>query len=542
MAEVEANSILVSVIITCYNHGRFLKEAINSVLQQTWSAIEIVVVDDGSTDDTRAVSESYPDVVYVYQVNQGLSAARNTGAAHSTGKYLVFLDADDWLYPDGIEFNVNELEENPEAVFVSGAYRMVDVNNTILYGVTREIDEDHYCRMLESNYIGMHGTVMYRRWLFDTYQFDTSLRSCEDYDLYLKITRSFPVVHHTHQIAAYRMHTTNMSGNIPFMLDMALLALSRQEQNLRTNAEKRSYRKGQQFWRAYYGWELQKRLRFDMDSPKMVPRELAKQSLRKHQPYIYYYSSGMRQVINIIKKVVPTFGQRWLHQAKFFPSFIPEPGKVQTGDFRRVRPFSTEFGYDRGGPVDRYYIENFLKKNEDLIKGRVLEIGDNAYTMQFGGSRVVQSDVLHVHSDNPMATFVGDLSDAPQIPSDSFDCIVLTQTLHLIYNMKGAIETCYRILKPGGVLLLTVPGISHIDHDEWNENWLWAFTAGSLRRVLSEAFPVSYVDINTFGNVFIATAFLYGMGLSEVTKYELDWMDPHYQVIITAKAVKPQAS
>ena len=540
MAETEAYPILVSVIITCYNHGRFLKESIDSVRQQTWPTIEIIVVDDGSTDNTREVSESYPGVIYIYQVNQGLSAARNTGAVHSKGDYLVFLDADDWLYPDGIEYGVNQLEENPEAVFVSGAYRMVDVNNTILYPVENVIEDDYYCRMLEGNYIGMHGTVMYRRWLFDTFQFDTSLKSCEDYDLYLQITREYPVVHHTHQIAAYRMHLSNMSGNIPRMLDMALLALSKQEKNLRSEKEKRAYQRGFQFWRRYFGWELLKRLRYDMESPKFIPRQVAASTLKKHQPYLYYRYRTMRQLINIVKKVVPTFGQRWLHQAKYYPSFIPEPGKVQAGDFRRIKPFSTEFGYDRGGPVDRYYIENFLKKHEDLIKGRVLEIGDNAYTIQFGGDRVTKSDVLHVHSDNPQATFVGDLSDAPHVPGDSFDCIVLTQTLHLIYNMKGAIETCYRLLKPGGVLLLTVPGISHIDHDEWNENWLWAFTAGSLRRVLSEAFPVNYVDINTFGNVFIATAFLYGMGLSEVTKYELDWMDPHYQVIITAKAVKPQ--
>lgn len=230
---------------------------------------------------------------------------------------------------------------------------------------------------------------------------------------------------------------------------------------------------------------------------------------------------------------------RWLHQADIYPNFRPAVGTVRAGDFDRTTPFSTQFGYDRGGPVDRYYIENFLQAHTSAIRGRVLEIGDNAYTLQFGGTRVTQSDVLHIHSDNPKATFVGNLSDAPHIPDDSFDCIVLTQTLHLIYDMKGALRTCERILKPGGVLLLTVPGISHIDHDEWNENWLWSFTAASLGRLLSELFPPDQVTINTYGNVFIATAFLYGMGMGEVTKKQLDFRDPHYQVIITAKVIKP---
>lgn len=231
--------------------------------------------------------------------------------------------------------------------------------------------------------------------------------------------------------------------------------------------------------------------------------------------------------------------QRLLFRAGVYPNFRPLPGHVEVGDLGRTQPFSTQFGYDRGGPVDRYYIENFLQRESAWVKGRVLEIGDNSYTLRFGGDRLTKSDVLHVHSNNPMATLVGDLSDAPQIPDNTFDCIILTQTLHLIYNLKGALQTCERILKPGGVLLLTVPGISHIDHDEWNDNWLWSFTAASLRRLLSEVFPADHLALQTHGNVFIATAFLYGMGVSEVTREQLDFTDPHYQVIITAKATKP---
>lgn len=212
------------------------------------------------------------------------------------------------------------------------------------------------------------------------------------------------------------------------------------------------------------------------------------------------------------------------------------------GDLNRLSPLSTQFGYDRGGPVDRYYIESFLQQQSSSIQGRVLEIGDNAYTRQFGDAQVAISDVLHVDSTNPEATFVGNLSDAPHIPSDSFDCIILTQTLHLIYDVKGALKTCERILKPGGVLLLTSPGISHIDHDQWKDTWLWSFTSASIRRLLAEVFLMDQITIKEHGNVFIATAFLYGLSVLEVTQEQLDFCDPHYQVIITAKAVKPLAS
>lgn len=233
---------------------------------------------------------------------------------------------------------------------------------------------------------------------------------------------------------------------------------------------------------------------------------------------------------------------RWLHQVGVYNRFNPSIGQIQTADLNRTKPFSTQFGYDRGGPVDRYYIENFLRTQSSCIRGRVLEIGDNSYTLQYGGAQVTKSDVLHIHSGNPAATFVGDLSEAPHLPSNSFDCIILTQTLHLIYEVRSALATCERILKPGGVLLLTSPGISHIDYDQWEDTWLWSFTSASLRRLLAEVFPETHLTIDSHGNVFIATAFLYGMGVVEVTKEQLDFRDPHYQVIITAKAVKPRTS
>lgn len=142
---------------------------------------------------------------------------------------------------------------------------------------------------------------------------------------------------------------------------------------------------------------------------------------------------------------------------------------VRFGDFRRLVPFSREFGFDRGTPVDRFYIEWFLSCCEADIRGRVLEIGDNSYTKRFGGNRVTHSDVLHVQEGNPQATFIGDLTSAEHIPSDVFDCIILMQTLHLIYDMKAAMRTLYRILKPGGVLLATVPGISQLERGLWKD-------------------------------------------------------------------------
>jgi SAM-dependent methyltransferase len=217
-------------------------------------------------------------------------------------------------------------------------------------------------------------------------------------------------------------------------------------------------------------------------------------------------------------------------------------GSVKFGRLRRVRPISDQFGFDRGLPIDRYYIENFLARYAGDIRGRVLEIGDASYTRRFGGERVSVSDVLHVREGNPEATIVADLSRGDNIASDSFDCIILTQTLHLLYEVRSAIRTIHRILKPGGVLLATFPGISQISRDEWRKSWYWAFTSLSARQLFEEAFPADDVEVETHGNVLAAISFLHGLATEELRKRELDTRDPAYEVLITLRAVKSQTS
>jgi glycosyltransferase involved in cell wall biosynthesis/SAM-dependent methyltransferase len=532
---------LVSVVIPCYNHARFLPEAVASVKNQSYTHTEIIVVDDGSTDDTKAVCESLPGVRYVYQSNSGLSAARNTGFKHSTGDYIVFLDADDYLFPKALEANVAYLENHTGLAFVSGRHDKVDARGKVIPEDQHDvIHSDHYIHLLQGNYIGMHATVMYTRWILEQFEFDTTLKACEDYDMYFRITRKHPVGNHAEKIAAYRIHGNNMSANIPFMLEMALKVQGQQKEVLKDSKEKEAFENGIKIWTAYYSHKLFQELK-EKVMGSSVPEESEFQSLKKLSPA---YAAQLRKTImkqkikRGLKKSLPNFILRVLHQKGIVQDYQPSPGKISWGDLERTKPFSTSFGYDRGGPVDRYYIEKFLTENNALIKGRAFEIGDNAYTMQFGGTNIKQSDVLHVYQANDTVTFIGDLTDAPQIPSDAFDCIILTQTLHLIYDFKSALKTCHRILKPGGTLLLTVPGITHIDHDEWKDYWLWAFTTTSMKKVFEETFPGAQVEVKNYGNVYVATSFLYGMGLPEVKKEFLDFNDPCYQVIISVKATK----
>ena len=218
---------------------------------------------------------------------------------------------------------------------------------------------------------------------------------------------------------------------------------------------------------------------------------------------------------------------------------LPAVGAVDFGDLRRTAPISRKFGVDRGLPVDRFYIERFLEAEADSIRGQVLEIGEDTYTRRFGGQRVTGNDVLHVTGDNPAATIVADLADAPQVPDGRFDSIVLTQTLQLIFDPPAALRTLHRILKPGGALLVTVPGISPVaTRSVWGPRWYWSFTEASLRRLLAATFEARHCHLETHGNVLAAVAFLEGLAAEDLTPDELSSPDPDYPVIITALARK----
>jgi SAM-dependent methyltransferase len=210
---------------------------------------------------------------------------------------------------------------------------------------------------------------------------------------------------------------------------------------------------------------------------------------------------------------------------------------------QRVRPVSRSFGFDRGTPIDRFYIERFLGHHggpSGDIRGRVLEVGDTTYTKRFGSeAEIVTSDVLDVDPRNPAATLVLDLGADVELPAASFDCIICTQTLLLVYDVRLAMRNLHALLAPGGVLLLTVPGISQICSEEVARSGdFWRFTTQSMTRLCHERFPHEQVEVEAFGNVLTAACFLYGLAAEELRPAELDHRDPDYEVIVAARAVK----
>jgi SAM-dependent methyltransferase len=199
-----------------------------------------------------------------------------------------------------------------------------------------------------------------------------------------------------------------------------------------------------------------------------------------------------------------------------------------------LEPVSRKFGFDRGKPVDRWYIERFLNEHRAEVRGAVLEVAEDTYTTWYGDGEVTRSDVLH-RTGTAESTVVGDLTTGEGIPTDTYDCFICTQTLPFIYDVHAAVLGMARLLKPDGVLLATVPGMSQVsreDKRDWGD-W-WRFTSEGARRLLAEAFES--VEASAHGNVLSAAAFLYGYAVEDLTESELAHQDPDYELLITLRA------
>jgi len=208
-------------------------------------------------------------------------------------------------------------------------------------------------------------------------------------------------------------------------------------------------------------------------------------------------------------------------------------------DLKMNKPVSNLFGVDRGTPIDRRYIEKFLQENSQYIKSSVLEVGDCTYSKKFAGEKATSFEVLHAVSGNKAATIIGDLTDPMTLPENYVDCFICTQTFNFIFEVQKAIAGAHHILKPGGILLATVAGISQIsryDMERWGD--YWRFTAAAILKLFNPVFKGG-VQVETYGNVLAATAFLQGIALEDLPDQTLlDERDPDYQVIISIWARK----
>ena len=520
-ADLNDSAPSVTVVITTYNDAEFLPEALASVMAQQRPADEIIVVDDGSDQSPEPILADFPQVIFLRKSNGGLSSARNVGLRAARSRYITFLDADDRYEPNALRVGLACFAQKPDAAMVYGGHRRIGVDGRPLSADhVRAAGSDVYADLLITNFIGMHATVLYRRdILLEVGGFEEAFRMSEDYDLYLRLARKYSVVSHPEIIAEYRRHESNMSRNNSKMLQAVLTVHERHREQVQRH-RRQAWHRGQRNWKECYKPE----------SP-IVRRK------------------GMRGILSqllhriarsVVRRAKNRFRGGRLHRivARYRRKWPPMVGAIRFGDFASQTPLSYDFGYDRGTPVDRYYIENFMSDRSEDVAGHVLEVAENTYSLRFGGSKITKQDVLHLNLVEPPMTIIGDLTQPGILPDNTFDCIILTQTLQMIFNLNDAVTRLHAALKPGGVLLLTVPGITQLERAEWGDAWCWSFTQTSIRKLFEPSFGAEGLTITTHGNSYAAITYLFGAALEEIDRTKLDLVDTTYPVIVTLRAQK----
>jgi hypothetical protein len=211
---------------------------------------------------------------------------------------------------------------------------------------------------------------------------------------------------------------------------------------------------------------------------------------------------------------------------------------------RRLTPYRGDLGGRRGKYIDRFYIGRFLATYRDFIRGNVAEMQRDEYASLFGGGAVTRLEILDISEQNEHRTMAVDLTQTARAPEDIFDCIICTQTLFLIQDYVSAIRTLYKLLLPGGVALVTVPGICPTIRGSLvagaGEDW-WRFTGRSAQLEFAQVFGNENVVVQTYGNVLSTTAFLHGLVQEELTEEELEYRDADYEVLIGVRAIKQGA-
>jgi glycosyltransferase involved in cell wall biosynthesis len=540
----------ISIVVPFWNADRFLADAVESVFGQTFPAWELLLVDDGSTDGSTALAQDYaarqPERVRYLQHaerrHHGLAASRNLGIREARGLYVAFLDADDVWFPAKLERQWAILDAEPRAGLVDGAAQQ-------WYSWSGRPEDRERDRVTKPPVDP--GLVAPPALLLSQLAAGPDLPSLSTVILRREVLgraggfdESLPPAVQKWADAAF-LSKVRLREAV-FVTTECLSRIRQHEHSLRSVMSRTGHlREG---WLVYLDW-----LESYLKQHSVAATEIWAAQRRAVWSLRHPVLATARTLMGVVsashaRRLVSRAGRRVmsgsirgrLRRRRQRGRLDPPIGTVEFGDLRRITPVARKLGRDRGLPIDRHYIERFLTAHAERIGGHVLEIGDDRYTRKFGGTRVTRSDVLHVTSDNPSATIVADLTSASHIPSDRFDCIILTQTLHCIYQLSAAVSTLYRILRPGGTVLATVAGVTQIDPiavGEWQ--YYWNFSVASARALFEERFPAPLVQVESFGNVLAATAYLHGLAAEELREEELDYCDPDFQFLIAVAAVKP---
>ena len=462
-----------------------------------------------------------------------MSASRNLGIKNARGEYIALLDADDVWLPHKLKDQVAILKAQPEAMMMYGRTRFWSSWSGRPEDTAREwltllrvqpdqlIQPPHLLTnfLLHEDSVPSTCSVLIRRELFERvgYLEEEFRTQYEDLVFHAKASLHCPIYVAGGCWDQYRQHREN---------SVAQAIASGEFHPFRPNPARAKYLK----------WV------FDYIAGKEIHDDGLDRALRHELwPYRHPFAWQVVQTMQdswmgfriklgyFLRRFMPV----WLHYAigrrLRGNVYAPPKSLIDFGSLRRMWPVS-DAGHDRGLPVSAYYIEQFLSRRDGDVKGSVLEFPRDNYTRKLGSGRVTRGEV---------AGCLEKSSANDTLPSDTFDCVIVVQELACVADVAAALKTIHRILKPGGVLLAVLPGITHAGDPARVASFFRSFTRLSAQRLFADVFPKENIRIECFGNVLTTMALLHGISADELHRDELDHPDPRYEVIIGVRAIKP---
>jgi peptidoglycan/xylan/chitin deacetylase (PgdA/CDA1 family)/SAM-dependent methyltransferase len=493
----------IATIVRCAGLVREVYTTILSIERQSCGHSDVVVVTDESTPATgrtwlEALASSR-GFAFVHVPSTTPGAAKNAGARVSCSPLLTWIDAGDTFERDFHATALAVLRHQAGTDIVKAGSVVVGVDGARAIDLPGELDLQHL--VVEGAAHDDGGLAVRRSAWVALGGFDESLPALDEYELCLR---------------ALSLHRRCAA------IDRALLGRRQRKDSLRRQSWAEQEEAMRRIFRTH-GSLFTQHLTALLCTPGggLPALRARKEALLSRRQAAIDQDEAL--------------GARW----RQLQPTAPPDGGVEFGDFRRTSPVARDWGTSRGTPIDRFYIERFLGENARDIRGAVLEVQEAVYTVRFGGDRVTRSDVVDLDPGNHGADIVTDLRAAANVPGESYDCVVLTQTLHVVDEPQAVIAECARVLRPGGVLLATLPCVSRVCVEYGLGGDFWRVTADGARRLFAGAFPAEATEVRSHGNVLVALAFLHGLACSEITESEFRVTDPYYPLLVTVRAVKP---
>jgi len=561
----------ISVIIQFLNAEKYIASAIESVLCQTFHAWELILVDGGSTDQSVSIAQQYQKtcadkikiLVHRGETPLGIFSSRLWGAREAKAEILAHLDSDDEWLPQFLErqYAIYQLvfATSPGMIYCPMIYWWEGAQQAVKSyvqpiprpGLHRP--PDLVLEFLDGSYrksAANTGVMIARELLLEAEQLigiaDEGM--VEDQYLWSFLLLRYPVFVNPEPLARYRQWQGSTC------------AISVQQG--RARALRRAHLEWFcQYLTEYYQGHMRKHL--FQQVTRLLQQEFP-DSLQ-HQAKVRAIAVPTSNTQDTIRATLPLQSLKHRIQCALMhvlplPTFQRLQFTYRCSMWRighafrilavlirsfnaRIRlmagtkPLSFCWGDDRPGQsVCRYYIEQFLREFNQDIRGHCLEFQEDSYATRFGQERVKKLDILHIDESNPQATLIADITRPNSLPSDTFDCIICTHVLHVIFELEHAISELFRILKPGGVLLIAVPHVSMYNPSLWRE--YWRFTSDGLQRLLLTVFTNELITIRSYGSSLTAAGAIRGLNAHEFSQDELDEHHVGFSPEICARAVK----